>query len=59
VSLSSSNILKKLVNFMESNNDVGDLQPVIKNKDGSVFYGFDVGIGGMCKPIIKPRGYRS
>jgi len=49
--------LSKLVRFAEEHHDIGAIQPVIVNRDGTLFYGFDCGLGGMCKPITKPRGY--
>lgn len=50
-------VLERLVKFMEENRDVGAAQPVIINRDNSRFYGFDVGLGGLSAPVLKPRGH--
>jgi len=49
--------LSRLVRFAEEHSNVCALQPVIVNRGGSLFYGFDCGLGDMCKPVTKPRGY--
>ncbi|MEZ0346071.1 MAG: glycosyltransferase family 2 protein [Infirmifilum sp.] len=50
-------VLERLIKFMEENRDVGAAQPIIINKDDSRFYGFDIGLGGLSAPVLKPRGH--
>lgn len=47
--------VRKLVEFVEKNPDVGALQPIIINRDGSKFYGFDIGFSGIPSPATKPK----
>lgn len=48
--------VKKLVEVFENNEDVGSVQPIILQANGSILYGLDVGIGGLAIPAL-PKSY--
>jgi len=48
------NVIKNLVDFMEKHKDVGAVQPVIINRDGSFNYGYKLAISGFGTDLFQP-----
>jgi len=55
VILLDKNLIGKLVEAMARHPDLGAIQPLIINKDGSLSYGFDLGFSGLPGAVTKPR----
>ena len=57
IELLDKDCIRKLVDAMSKHRDLGAIQPLVINRDGSLNCGLDLGFSGFSRAIKQPRGY--